>query len=839
MSGEPPEGGAPPGTPGSPFDASARGTFMARGMLPTAPDDEPVPISARVPPPPSVPRARAASYPPMAPASYPPMAPASAGRKGTLPGGATAAAVPVAAPLPRIPDLDAMIAESSRSSSPPLPIDGAGPPPIPQFLTPVPEASVLPPGKSGAADGGAAPRRKSRRTVKIPDDAVPNKTPAPPPVAFAQTPSSTPEPFAVVPAPFVPSAVPAVPPAASYGAAVPAMPPSAGPPVIPFDDIATPPPAAVMPAPPLSSPSSFDPPTPVRNVAASPVPPPPLADELATPPAPAAEASPEPSFDAPIMPMRIIAIGTDLSPLPPETPPETVAAVMTPLPAPVDVTPVEVAPARVTPLDLAPIDVKPAQVTPAQTTPVEVAPVEATPVQITPVEVAPVEVAPPRKPPPPVAPIQAVDHESVETVEPESSPESVEPELSEPVSVDPEPSAPAIQAAPRKPPPVPRVEAIEVDTLEEEDDDGAPTTQREAGAAAVARPRAEDVEEIEVERISDVVTPAGADGEAPAKKPPPPPPKRAPLETSPSAVSPPPPAARPGPPPPPVAAPAQLAAPAQTPPPAPAAPAVAQAPATAGPVSAEPQRKRQKPWWEELFGDDYIRTMDRLDPKVVRKECDFIEDRLGLEKGAVILDLACGPGSHAVELSSRGYGVVGYDLSLSMLARAADEAQERGQRLNFLHGDMREMAFEETFDGVYSWSTSFGYFDDEKNFNVLSRIHKALRKGGLLLLDVVNRDYVAPRQPSLVWFEGDGCVCMDEMVVDFFSSRLRVKRTVMFEDGRARELEYSIRLYALHELGKMLHECGFKVIEVTGHPAHPGVFFGSESPRVIVLAERG
>ena len=60
----------------------------------------------------------------------------------------------------------------------------------------------------------------------------------------------------------------------------------------------------------------------------------------------------------------------------------------------------------------------------------------------------------------------------------------------------------------------------------------------------------------------------------------------------------------------------------------------------------------------------------------------------------------------------------------------------------------------------------------------------------------------------------------------------------MFEDGRTRELDYSIRLYALHELGKMLHECGFKVVEVTGHPAHPGVFFGSESPRLIILAER-
>jgi len=79
---------------------------------------------------------------------------------------------------------------------------------------------------------------------------------------------------------------------------------------------------------------------------------------------------------------------------------------------------------------------------------------------------------------------------------------------------------------------------------------------------------------------------------------------------------------------------------------------------------------------------------------------------------------------------------------------------------------------------------------------------------------------------------------MDEMQVDFFSSRLKVKRTVMFEDGRSRELDYSIRLYNLHEMGKLLHEAGFKVTEVTGHPAHPGVFFGSESPRLIILAER-
>jgi SAM-dependent methyltransferase len=248
--------------------------------------------------------------------------------------------------------------------------------------------------------------------------------------------------------------------------------------------------------------------------------------------------------------------------------------------------------------------------------------------------------------------------------------------------------------------------------------------------------------------------------------------------------------------------------------------------------------KRARYWWDELFGDDFLRTMDRLTDAQIKTEVAFIEESLGVQKGGVILDLACGSGRHAVEMAVRGYNVVGYDLSLAMLARAADEAHDRKQKLNFLHGDMRDMGFEEMFDGIYCWSTSFGYFDDEKNQLVAQRIHRALRKGGMLLLDLANRDFVTQRQPSLVWFEGDGCVCMDEMRVDFITSRLKVKRMVILDDGRTREMDYSIRLYTLHELGRMLHDVGFKVTDVSGHPATPGVFMGADSPRLIVCAER-
>jgi SAM-dependent methyltransferase len=272
-------------------------------------------------------------------------------------------------------------------------------------------------------------------------------------------------------------------------------------------------------------------------------------------------------------------------------------------------------------------------------------------------------------------------------------------------------------------------------------------------------------------------------------------------------------------------------------PPAPSERAVAQALEAPRfePLSTKP---RAKPWWEELFTDDFGRGILPPTESQVRREVDFIEDSLAVAKGGVVLDLACGNGHHAVDLSSRGYGVVGFDLSLPQLAVAGEYAQQRGQKINFLQGDMRDMSFEEVFDGIYCWNTSFGYFEEERNFAVAQRVFKALRPGGSFLLDVINRDFVVEHQPSQVWFEGDSCICMDDMSVDFITSRLRVKRTMMLDDGRTRECAFSIRIYSLHELGKLLHDIGFRVTEASGHPAYPGVFFGATSPRVVILAQK-
>ncbi len=244
------------------------------------------------------------------------------------------------------------------------------------------------------------------------------------------------------------------------------------------------------------------------------------------------------------------------------------------------------------------------------------------------------------------------------------------------------------------------------------------------------------------------------------------------------------------------------------------------------------------PWYETFFGQHYLRTVRTPTPKEVALECDVIERALHLPATSSLLDVGCGLGMHAVELAARGYPITGLDISETMISRANDEAVDRGLRIDFVRGDMRYTAFEEPFDGIVCWGTTLGYFSDDDNELALRRFHQSIKPGGVLLLEVVNRDFIIGLQPNQVWFEVEGAVCMEETDFDYETSRLRVKRRVASHDGKERDRVYSIRLYALHELRAMLERNGFRCDEVSGREATPGVFFGAHSPKMIVRAER-
>lgn len=58
-----------------------------------------------------------------------------------------------------------------------------------------------------------------------------------------------------------------------------------------------------------------------------------------------------------------------------------------------------------------------------------------------------------------------------------------------------------------------------------------------------------------------------------------------------------------------------------------------------------------------------------------------------------ILDVGCGTGRHAIELTKRGYRVVGIDLSDAQLTRAREKAAQENLTIDFQKHDARNLPF--------------------------------------------------------------------------------------------------------------------------------------------------
>ena len=250
------------------------------------------------------------------------------------------------------------------------------------------------------------------------------------------------------------------------------------------------------------------------------------------------------------------------------------------------------------------------------------------------------------------------------------------------------------------------------------------------------------------------------------------------------------------------------------------------------------RRRRAKPWFEEVFDESWLATLPAVEPAQTEREAGFLADALNLQPGASVLDVGCGVGSHAVALAVRGHEVTGLDLSLPLIIRAADGARQAGVNVNFVHGDMREMTFDAQFDAAYCYFTTFGYFDDDTNRAVAALVNKALKPGGRFLIDVVNRDFLLTEVPARLWWQADGCMVLEELDFNYFTSRLQNRRSIVFEDARQLEFDVSVRAYSLHEIGKLLHAAGFRVTEVSGSAHTRGRFFGGESRQILIVAEK-
>lgn len=233
--------------------------------------------------------------------------------------------------------------------------------------------------------------------------------------------------------------------------------------------------------------------------------------------------------------------------------------------------------------------------------------------------------------------------------------------------------------------------------------------------------------------------------------------------------------------------------------------------------------------FEGVFNEDYLYFYeDILTPERTEEDVVRIVELLDLEPGAEILDCPCGHGRISNALAERGFRVTGIDASEFFLDRARRAAQELGVEVDYVQGDMRALPWDSRFDALVNWFTSFGYFSDAQNKDVLRQFHDVLKPGGRLILETQNitRILIHPQREHFV--ERDENLMIDRWDLDVEHARFVTQRIVV-RDGQTRNTQFVIRWFSVPELRSWLHETGFENVQA------PGV---TAETRLVVVADR-
>jgi SAM-dependent methyltransferase len=248
------------------------------------------------------------------------------------------------------------------------------------------------------------------------------------------------------------------------------------------------------------------------------------------------------------------------------------------------------------------------------------------------------------------------------------------------------------------------------------------------------------------------------------------------------------------------------------------------------PAMTQEFKPQEADWFEQWFGEDYLRIYQHRDESEAERAIDLIAAHLPGGEIRAVLDLACGAGRHSKPLCERWW-TVGLDLSSSLLKVARRETPDAP----YVRADMRELPFaDQSFDLVVNLFTSFGYFeDDREHARVLARVRDGLKPGGTFVIDFLNasqvrRDLVPydERVENGVTIEQSRTISPDDRFVEK-TIRLREK---------GREYVERVRLLSAGDLEKMLEAAGFDVVHCFGD--YTGTRWSENSPRTILFASR-
>jgi len=209
-------------------------------------------------------------------------------------------------------------------------------------------------------------------------------------------------------------------------------------------------------------------------------------------------------------------------------------------------------------------------------------------------------------------------------------------------------------------------------------------------------------------------------------------------------------------------------------------------------------------------------------PEFIDRSAEWISSLM--PPGGKLLDIGCGPGLYTKRLSDRGFIVTGLDFS----ERSIEYAKSHDQKTEYLLMDYLEMEFDNKFDMVTLIWCDYGALVPEDRHNLLDRVYRALKPGGLFALDVFTPQKNKGCKEHTSWEinENSGFwspnphICLNAQY--YYGECIGLTRTVIIEDGNVKEYNIWDTCFTKVTLTEEVRPHGFAVVDFysdfTGKP---------------------
>lgn len=228
-------------------------------------------------------------------------------------------------------------------------------------------------------------------------------------------------------------------------------------------------------------------------------------------------------------------------------------------------------------------------------------------------------------------------------------------------------------------------------------------------------------------------------------------------------------------------------------------------------------------WFKEWFSQQaYVERYAHRNENEAKKVVKNILSHISLNEKKSALDCACGTGRHLQYLKEEFAFACGVDLSFNLLKNGKNSEAD----LQLIRADMRKLPFKEkSFQCIFSLFTSFGYFDDHTNADLLCSWTQTLEDDGYLVLDTINPvhlkntliDYSEHRTEKLLFKEVREI--KENRIIKSITVTPRTNRSTDYSElpDVNESFVESVRLYEASEMKNLLESRSLIVHKILGN----------------------